>query len=636
MSARWEKGAVTLLLALLLSSSILTNTPLTWSASTGGNIDLYTQKEPYGGKGPNMPSDAFAPGEEVQIFALITYNKNPVAGLLVAFEISGPNNPSENITFCRVAFTDESGIATVSFRISYLNETAFGIWTVIGTAEIYSSIYQDTIIFKVGWIVEIVSLRTINEMNIAQESFSRGSYFGVELTIRNIAMIEKVITLVVTICDSLNSVINATELRDFVVEPNETLVYAYIFLLIPQNAPTGQASVYASAYKILSSSSRIPYCPEISEQFTIYAQDYYLKVKTNPIGIVAISGEGWYERNSNVNLVAPQAVSISMGIRYNFSHWDVDGVPSDTGFNSISVFMDANHTATAHYVLQYYLTIDTEYGVASGAGWHNAGATAYASLDAEVFDHQNGTRRVFTAWSGDVSGAEYARSNPILMDRPKTAIANWKTQYYLIVRTVPLGIVTIGGEGWYDKGADVTLTAPEVSLYTFAYWDVDGFSQGSGIVIISVIMNAPTVATAYYMQALTYTLTITATAGGTTSPPVGIYTYSAGMIVPVSAIPDAGYIFSRWELDGVNVGSTINYSVYMDRNHVLKAVFSPAPAGLFDLEWFYWLLLLLLFLLLLLLLLLLLRRRRSRRSEESFYSGWSAWYYCHDLRKKPR
>lgn len=74
-----------------------------------------------------------------------------------------------------------------------------------------------------------------------------------------------------------------------------------------------------------------------------------------------------------------------------------------------------------------------------------------------------------------------------------------------------------------------------------------------------------------------YTLTITATAGGTTNPSPGNYTYLAGTVVDVSATPDTDYLFDHWELDGTNVGATDSINVTMDQNHSLHAVFVPAP-----------------------------------------------------------
>jgi parallel beta-helix repeat protein len=78
----------------------------------------------------------------------------------------------------------------------------------------------------------------------------------------------------------------------------------------------------------------------------------------------------------------------------------------------------------------------------------------------------------------------------------------------------------------------------------------------------------------------TYSLVITATVGGTTNPTSGAYSYSADSSVQVTAIPNANYLFDYWELDSVNVGSANPYSVLMDRNQTLKAVFSPIPPPL--------------------------------------------------------
>ncbi|MEM3576948.1 MAG: PKD domain-containing protein [Candidatus Bathyarchaeia archaeon] len=399
-----------------------------------------------------------------------------------------------------------------------------------------------------------------------------------------------------------------------------------------------------------------------TKTITVVPIRYYLKVKTDPEGITTIPGENWYNEGAEVTLTAPETVPIATGARYKFSYWDVDGAPKTS--NPITVLMNANHTATAHYVTEYYLTVSSPFGTVGGEGWYQSGATAYATLNTGIVDHGNGTRRVFTSWGGDASGTNYAQSNPIVMDSPKTAMANWKTQYavtfaqigsgvaptvtytadtdptetvpftvwvlagsqityayqdtvlgaapgiryiltsvapaspqtvnepftvsasykvqyYLTVRTDPPGIVTIPGEGWYDASQSVQLTAPTVSGYTFQYWDVDGASQGSGVNPITVVMNAPHTATAHYAaQVITYTLKIETTAGGTTNPAPGTYTYASGSQVQVIAIPSGGYVFDHWELNGTNVGTSTTYTVTMNSNYVLKAFFKSALSPL--------------------------------------------------------
>jgi hypothetical protein len=75
-------------------------------------------------------------------------------------------------------------------------------------------------------------------------------------------------------------------------------------------------------------------------------------------------------------------------------------------------------------------------------------------------------------------------------------------------------------------------------------------------------------------------LTITATVGGTTDPAPGTYSYTANSTVEVTAFPEAGYLFDHWELDDVIVGSANPYTVLMDKDYTLKAVFVPIPPPL--------------------------------------------------------
>ncbi|MGD0784547.1 MAG: GLUG motif-containing protein [Sedimentisphaerales bacterium] len=73
--------------------------------------------------------------------------------------------------------------------------------------------------------------------------------------------------------------------------------------------------------------------------------------------------------------------------------------------------------------------------------------------------------------------------------------------------------------------------------------------------------------------AVIYNLTITATFGGTTHPIPGIHTYLSGSSVDVNAIPNVYYSFDHWELDGNYAGSANPYSVLMNGDHTLHAVF---------------------------------------------------------------
>jgi hypothetical protein len=425
-------------------------------------------------------------------------------------------------------------------------------------------------------------------------------------------------------------------------------------------------------------------------------QQYYLTVRTDPLGIGTIPGENWYNACTLVNLTAPEFFPGPTGTMYRFNYWDVDGTPNATGVHEISVHMNANHTATAHYITQYflnlttnppgvttpagvgwydagtnapiftpefvsivpgasryrfsgwttgdmseianasatsttvfmdkaktvtanyviqylvtfnqtgldpsasgtvmtansspknfsdlpysfwvdngtvvtysynntvsstvsgkrfslinvtglaspisvtsavtvtgnyktqyYLTVTSPYGTTGGEGWYNTSTTAYATLNTGVVDHGNGTRRVFTNWGGDASGTNYAQSNPIAMNEPKTAVANWKTQYKLTVRTNGLGTkvtnvynnTNILGTAtdatpfvdWFDQGTSIQLDIDSPingspTRYVFTQWtgDASGSSRPA-----PVTMSSPKDITANYKTQ--YELTFTHT-----------------------------------------------------------------------------------------------------------------------------
>ena len=231
--------------------------------------------------------------------------------------------------------------------------------------------------------------------------------------------------------------------------------------------------------------------------FSLQSVKHYLSVDTEPFGITTIPGEGWYDNCTDVTLTAPSEISVSTGVRYNFSHWTVDGSPQEFGVYQITIQMAANHTAIAHFKLQHYLIVLSPFDSPGGEGWYNNGSTAYAMLSEEIVDQGNETRRTFTHWGGDSSGSSYILSDPIVMGAPKTAIAYWMTEYYLTTDTSPSGIATIPGEGWYEKSTDVLLTAPSVVSYQFQNWQLDGVSQGVNI-SITVNMDKPHTAIAVY------------------------------------------------------------------------------------------------------------------------------------------
>jgi uncharacterized repeat protein (TIGR02543 family) len=150
------------------------------------------------------------------------------------------------------------------------------------------------------------------------------------------------------------------------------------------------------------------------------------------------------------------------------------------------------------------------------------------------------------------------------------------TEYTLAVTVVGGGSVSKSPDlGTYSYGTVVTLTATADPGWTFSVWSGD--ASGSNPVT-TVNMTSNKAVTATFTQEVTYTLTITITTGGTANPPPGAHVYPSGTNVPITAIPYTGYQFNHWELDSVDVGSANPYTVTMNDDHTLDAVFEEAPS----------------------------------------------------------
>jgi hypothetical protein len=192
----------------------------------------------------------------------------------------------------------------------------------------------------------------------------------------------------------------------------------------------------------------------------------------------------------NTTMVGSQTSSFSFGSSSVGHVITVDSyTPSSLGANGTRYFVQeaswgfsagGSHTFT--YMPQYYLTVQTPYSTSTGQGWYSSGASAQARVRDEQIDEGQGTRQVFAGWSEDAAGTD-TTSNIILMTSPKTALANWKIQFFLTVQSDPPNASGLAGSGWYDSGSGATFSANTVVEATdntrlkFDHWSGDYTGQ---------------------------------------------------------------------------------------------------------------------------------------------------------------
>jgi hypothetical protein len=258
-------------------------------------------------------------------------------------------------------------------------------------------------------------------------------------------------------------------------------------------------------------------------------------------------------------------------------------------------------SVVGNYKTQYYLSLATSPpGVTtpSGAGWYDAGINA--SIDTVAFvDIVPGTSRYrFNSWT-TANMAEIADPNrsptTVLMDEGKTVTANYAVQYRITLDQAGVnmdftgGIVTVDGLDFNGSVLPASFMWDKDSIHTFSYYSplivnptkqyVWAYTSGlSTLQIDSITVSASGSVTGNYVEKLTYTLTIAATTGGITNPAIGPHIYQGGTTVQITAIPDTGFQLDHWELDGSNVGAVNPYSILVNQDRTLKAVFKPVSS----------------------------------------------------------
>ncbi|MEM3616635.1 MAG: CARDB domain-containing protein [Candidatus Bathyarchaeia archaeon] len=674
----------------------------------------------------------------------------------------GPDNSS----FSYAAITNASGIASINFTIPhkcppYENET-FGEWSSMASVRIGNNTFQDTLTFRVDWIVKLVSVRTIDNNLAYRSTFGITGDVGLEIALQNVAMIYKNVTLGIVVQDELDVPVSALEIIDFEIPPNERTVFVYCKLNIPKWAHVGKAEVFVSAFTAPPGQGGTPYCPEMSSDFFITIFEP-LKLEFHDVGIVnvvpsatsvtvgelvyidvKVRNEGTEFEKFDVNVqvngqiigtsyvlnLAPYS-SKTLTFTFNTSsldagkytisaniselqneadvtdnifidgvieikrptkrflitfaseglHADADGAVlvvngsqktvndlpciywveeesivtysyetfvsstiSGKRFRLVNtagppspLIVTSNMTIIGVYKTQYYLSVSSPYGSPTPtSGWFDAGTTITAFVTSP-WHGLLGTRYVCIGWvgSGSVPSSGTSSILTFTINQPSMITWNWKTQHHLSVKTSPAGIASISGEGWYDEGTTVSLTAPDIVLvstsvrYKFGYWDVDGIPWTGNS--ITLIMNTSHTATAHYV--LQYYLSVRTSPADVAVVP-GEGWYDAYVNVYLSAPPVRGYDFGYWDVDGVSkpVGM-YQIVVYMDGPHTVTAHYSARGV-----EWLYLVLLVILILLIILLCVLAYRRikRKKKAGEEAFYRGWTAWYYGYNLREKSR
>ena len=283
-----------LLFVIVTSFMTVNSVSLTCQATASAlEIDVYTQKYPYNGIGLNQSSDPFLPNEKVILYAYVTYNKDPLQYNFVTFSVHYPNG-----TLCIISTkaTNESGIASLTFRIPPFEEI-FGEWTVFAGTSLGPDIKAyDTLKFEVSWIVNIEKIETLDENFNLRQEFKKENEINIKLTLKNIAFGPKDTVVVVSIFDATNRSIISQIKMESIPPGNSTI------LLnggkIPLWASSGKGLITVGLYDGLPATGGIPLSPSKSKEIVIMNTD----IAIINFGISPISAEIGTDLQVNIKI----------------------------------------------------------------------------------------------------------------------------------------------------------------------------------------------------------------------------------------------------------------------------------------------------------------------------------------------
>lgn len=204
----------------------------------------------------------------------------------------------------------------------------------------------------------------------------------------------------------------------------------------------------------------------------------------------------------------------------------------------------------------------------------------------------------FVGW--EIDGVVAGAGNPLALTvtADQRIVAGFDRVYTVTVGTSGGGTATLTpSKATYAAGKTINVTATSDAGYRFSGWTLDAqpvsvephysfiVTSDHRIVAGFVLLTAPTVtptvigspgSTPVPTARPLYALALSAGAGGAVSALPGPGPYAPGTRVQASAVPESGFVFTGWTLDGVAVGAANPYTVVMSAERSIVATFARA------------------------------------------------------------
>lgn len=295
---------------------------------------------------------------------------------------------------------------------------------------------------------------------------------------------------------------------------------------------------------------------------------YSITATVNPSNGGTVSGTGTYASGSTCTLHA------TPNSGYSFVKWTRNGTQVSTNPNySFTV------TGNASYVAHFQQNT-TNYTITATASPSNAGtitgAGSYASGSTCTLRATPNNGYTFVNWleNGTSVSTNATYSFIVTSNRNLVAVFDVVPTNYTITATAnPSNGGSVTGGGTYASGSTCTLRATANSGFAFVNWTKNGTQVSTNSTYSFTVTGNGSYVANFESIPEEYTITVNAEPanGGTVS---GGGTYAEGSTCVISAMPNDGYVFENWTLNGAEVSTNPSYSFIVSRNATYVAHFA--------------------------------------------------------------
>jgi hypothetical protein len=301
-----------------------------------------------------------------------------------------------------------------------------------------------------------------------------------------------------------------------------------------------------------------------------------------------------YPNNTQVTLTATPSSG------YRFDHWSASAC---SGTGTCTVTMNAAMSVTATFVGISTLTITVSGG--GSVSYTPVGNGSGACTTTCVVQYDTGTTSVtltasngsdvFTGWGGDCASSGTQSSCTLTMDAAKNVTANFGPLFKLTLAVTGNGSVTYSPAGngtgscsssctvQFVQNTGVTLTAVD-GTDSFDTWGGNcAGKQKTCAVTMDANKSVSASFTTLIITGPRFELTVGVTGSGKVRTsgidcqPACQTDYSAGTSLTLTAVPDSGINFQKWDGDCASFGTQETCTLLMDNDKNVTASFSTNP-----------------------------------------------------------